>query len=184
MTTLSDMDELPVTMDGTPVELTLSKRTMIYRWVMEDITRILLWWAVWFDFAESSQKCSSDVEAGKHMHQWTGPLPEPITYLLTHWGRVTHICVGKPTIIGSDNGLSPDRRQAIIWTNAGILLIGALGTYFGEILTGIQTFSFKKMHLKMASAKWRPFCLGLSQCVKVTLEISNEIQCGSRKNTG
>ena len=42
---------------------------------------------------------------------------------LTHWGRVTHICVGKPTIIGSDNGLSPGRRQAIIWTNAGILLI-------------------------------------------------------------
>ena len=33
---------------------------------------------------------------------------------LTHWGRVTHICVGKQTIIGSDNGLSPGRRQAII----------------------------------------------------------------------
>ena len=33
---------------------------------------------------------------------------------LTHWGRVTHICVGKLTIIGSDNGLSPERRQAII----------------------------------------------------------------------
>ena len=42
---------------------------------------------------------------------------------LTHWGRVTHICVGKLTIIGSGNGLSPGRRQAIIWTNAGILLI-------------------------------------------------------------
>ena len=43
---------------------------------------------------------------------------------LTHWGRVTHICISKLTIIGSDNGLSPGRRQAIIWTNAGILLIG------------------------------------------------------------
>ena len=43
---------------------------------------------------------------------------------LTHRGRVTHICVGNLTIIGSDNGLSPGRRQAIIWTNAGILLIG------------------------------------------------------------
>ena len=52
---------------------------------------------------------------------------------LTHWGRVTHICVGKLTIIGSDNGLSPERRQAIIWTNAGILLIGSLGTNFSEI---------------------------------------------------
>ena len=42
---------------------------------------------------------------------------------LTHWGRVTHICVGNLTIIGPDNGLSPNRRQAIFWTNAGILLI-------------------------------------------------------------
>ena len=80
----------------------------------------------------------------------------------THWGRVTHICVVKLTIIGSDNGLSPGRRQAIIWTNAGILLIGLLSTNFSEILIGIQTFSFKKMHLKMSSAKWRPFCLGLN----------------------
>ena len=50
--------------------------------------------------------------------------------LLTHWGRVTHICVSERTIISSDNGLSPGRRQAIIWTNAGILLIGPLGTNF------------------------------------------------------
>ena len=81
---------------------------------------------------------------------------------LTHWGRVTHICVVKLTITGSDNGLSPGRRQAIIWTNDGMLLIGPLGTNFSEILIGIQTFSFKKMRLKMSSAKWRPFCLGLN----------------------
>ena len=80
---------------------------------------------------------------------------------LTHWGRVTHICVNKLTIIGSDNGLSPDRRQAIIWTNAGILLIGPSGTNFSEILIEIATFSFKKIHLKVSSAKRRPFCLGL-----------------------
>ena len=79
---------------------------------------------------------------------------------LTYW--VTHICVGKRTIIGSDNGLSPDRRQAIIWTNAWMLLIASLGTNFSEILNGIQTISFTKMHLKMSSAKWRPFCLGLN----------------------
>ena len=81
---------------------------------------------------------------------------------LTHWGRVTHICVSKLTIIGSDNGLSPDRRQAIIWTNAGILLIGTLGTNFNEILVEIHTFSFKNIYLKMSSGKWRPFCLGLN----------------------
>ena len=45
---------------------------------------------------------------------------------LTQWGRVTHICVGNLAIIGSDNGLSPRRCQAIIWTNAEILLIEPL----------------------------------------------------------
>ena len=73
-----------------------------------------------------------------------------------------HICVSKLTTIGSDNGLSPSRRQAVIWTKAGILLIRTLGTNFSEILSEIHAFSFKKMHLKMSSAKWRPFCLGLN----------------------
>ena len=81
---------------------------------------------------------------------------------LTHWGQVTHICVSKLTTIGSDNGLSPGRRQAIIWTNAGLLLIGSLGTNFSEILIEIQTFSFMKMDLKVSSAERRPFCLGLN----------------------
>ena len=81
---------------------------------------------------------------------------------LTHWGRVTHICVSKLTIIASDNGLSPGRRQAIIWTSAGILLIGPLGTQFSEILIEIILFSFKKVRLKVSSAKWRPCCLGLN----------------------
>ena len=81
---------------------------------------------------------------------------------LTHWDRVTHICVGNLTIIGSDNGLSPGRRQAITWTDVGILLTGHLGTNFSEILIEIHTFSFKKIHLKMSSGKWRPFCLGLN----------------------
>ena len=67
---------------------------------------------------------------------------------LTHWGRVTHLCVSKLTIIGPDNGLSPARRQAIIWTNAGILLIGPLWTNFSEILAEIITLSFNKMYLK------------------------------------
>ena len=81
---------------------------------------------------------------------------------LTHWGQMTHICVSKLTIIGSDNGLSPCRRQAIIWTNAGILLIRTLGTNLSEIFSKIRAFSFKNMHLKMSSAKRRPFCLGLN----------------------
>ena len=82
--------------------------------------------------------------------------------MLTHWGWVTHICISKLTIIVSDNALSPGRHQAIIWTNAGILLIWTLGTSFSEVSFAIYTFSFKKMQLKMLSGKWRPFCLGLN----------------------
>ena len=36
-----------------------------------------------------------------------------ITSDITHWGR------DKMAAIGSDNGLAPARRQAIIWTNDG-----------------------------------------------------------------
>ena len=98
---------------------------------------------------------------------------------LTHWGRVTHICVSKLTSIGSDNGLSPGRRQAIIWTNTtGILLIRPLGTNLSEILIEIDTFSFKKMHLKMSSGKWRSSCLGLNvfmnyPCRNITIGLTN-----------
>ena len=82
---------------------------------------------------------------------------------LTHWGGVTRICVSKQTFIGSDNGLSsPGRRQAIIWTNAWILLIGPLGTNFSEILIKIYIFSFRKMHLKNVVRKLAGICLGLN----------------------
>ena len=77
-----------------------------------------------------------------------------------------HICIGNLTMIGSgngsDNGLSPGRRQAITWTNVGILLIGPLGTNFSEMLIEIHTFSFKKIHWKMSPGKWRPFSLSLN----------------------
>ena len=33
---------------------------------------------------------------------------------------------------------------------------------FSEILIKIQNFSFMKMHVKILSAKWQPFCPGLS----------------------
>ena len=91
---------------------------------------------------------------------------------LTHWGRVTHICVSKLTTIGTDNGLSPGRRQAIIRTNAGLLLIGPWGTNFNENFIDINTFSLKKINLKMSSGKWRPFCLGLN-----VLSLNNNLIC-------
>ena len=82
--------------------------------------------------------------------------------VLTHWGRVTHNRVGKLIIVDSDNGLSPERRQAIIWTNAEILLIGPLGTNFSEILIEILTISLKKICLK---CRLRNFVLFVSASI-------------------
>ena len=101
---------------------------------------------------------------------------------LTHWGRVMHICVGNLTIIGSDDGLLPGRRQAIIWTNAVILLIGLLGTNFSELLIEIQTFSFKKKHLKVSSAKLRPFCLGLNELMSCPPYHNGQSKYSASKN--
>ena len=83
----------------------------------------------------------------------------PYQLIEAEWHTFTSV---NRDIIGSDSGLSPDRGQAIIWTNAGILLIGPLWTKFSEILIETHTFSLEKMHLKMSSRKWRPFCLGLN----------------------
>ena len=101
----------------------------------------------------------------------------------THQGRVTHICVSNLTIIGSDNGLSPGWRHAIIRTNAGILLIGPLETNFNEILIKIYIFWFKKMHLKMSSWKWRPFCLGLNVLIAVVLVSDGILSAGLTAGT-
>ena len=114
-----------------------------------------------------------------------------VSGILTHWGRVTYICVSKLTIIDSDNGLSPGRRQAIIWTNAGILLIRTLGANFSEIFSKIRAFSFKIMDLKMSSVKWRWFCLGLNvlKCIiwyiiiYTWLYYSNQRVCNWRATT-
>ena len=116
----------------------------------------------------------NDIALSAQPYLWTWPVNKAVFLfyvqfcvalyrLLTHWGHVTHICVSELTIIGSDNGLSPERRQAIIWTSAGNLLIGPLGTNFSEILININIFSFKKMHLKMLYGKWRPF-VSASMC--------------------
>ena len=75
---------------------------------------------------------------------------------------MTHKCDSKFIIIGSYNGLSPGLRQAIIWKNAEILLIGLLCRNSSEILIEIHTFSFKKMYLKILSEDGRPFCLSVN----------------------
>ena len=75
-----------------------------------------------------------------------------------------HICINNLIIIGSDYGLSPGRRQAIIWTNAGILLTEQLGINFWEILIDLkqifnQEDAFEKVFCKMAAILSRPKCV-------------------------
>ena len=91
-------------------------------------------------------------------------------YTITHGGWVMHICISDLTIISSDNGLSPGRLYATIWTNTGILLIEPLGMNFSEMLIIIQASSFKKMNLKMPSTKWHLFCLSLNVLIVYYLQ--------------
>ena len=141
----------------------LNVKTHLLFYILPKVDKIL--WVVWSEWVVEIMPCMPYPDQYMQMSckvllmlfcGWWGHSA------LTHWGRVTHICVSKLTIIGSDNGLSPGRRQAINWTNAGILLIRTLGTNFSETLSEIRAFSFNKMHLKISSAKWRPFCLGLN----------------------
>ena len=86
---------------------------------------------------------------------------------------MTHTCVNKITTIGSDNTLSPGRRQAIIWTNTTVFSIRPLGIYFSKISFKIQKFSFTKMHFKMAAILSRPQCALTEFGPMVQLECRN-----------
>ena len=83
-----------------------------------------------------------------------------VSWAVNHGGRIMHICASKLPFTGPDNGLSPSRRQTIIWTNAGILLIRPSATNFCEI-----SIKIKKSFIHdnaLLSAKWRLFCVGLN----------------------
>ena len=70
-------------------------------------------------------------------------------------------------IIGSDDGLSPVRRQAIICTNDHLLFIGPLRTKFSGIIIENETFSLTKLHLKTSSAQ-EAAILSRPQWVEIT----------------
>ena len=61
------------------------------------------------------------------------------------------------------------RRWLIAWTGPSHypnhcwnIVNWTLKINFSEIVIKIHTFSFKKIHLKVSSGKWRPLCLDLS----------------------
>ena len=77
----------------------------------------------------------------------------PATDSLTHWGRMTHICVSKLTIIGSDN-----------WYRlAGVKRLSEPMLGYYQLDRSKQTsvnsciFQFRKLHLQLSSGNWRPF---------------------------
>ena len=129
-----------------------------------DIFRIWAWYSIGNNFSITLRSWKNN---GMEEIDFLTPTPGAYFILehlqpLTHWGRVTHIYVSQLIPIVLHNGLSPDRRQAIIWNIDEILLFRCVGRNFSEILIDIYTFSFKKMQLNMSSGKWRPFCLGLN----------------------
>ena len=86
---------------------------------------------------------------------------------LTHWGQVMHICVGIPAIIGSENGLSvPSHYLNQCWHIVN-------WTLTNKLLVKIQTFPFKKIHLKMSFGKLQPFFLGLNVLMVSALPVGN-----------
>ena len=119
-----------------------------------------------------SRKCiwKHHLENGRHL------VSASISYY-TQWHMYTEYQLISPKFhiyasvnwvnIISGNGLSPRQHRAIIWTNADILSIRPKGIYSNEIIFEIQIFSFKKMHLNMSSAKWRPFCPGGDELMRL-----------------
>ena len=72
------------------------------------------------------------------------------------------------TSIGSEDGLSPIKRQAIIWNNAGISLIGPMETNFNETKF---IHLFKKIHLKCCLENGIHICTWQHQAMSTTVEL-------------
>ena len=77
-----------------------------------------------------------------HNHQCI--IIKSLSVHLTHLSLVQYIYVSELVSIGSGNGLSHVRHQAISWNNADLLSIGPPGTNLIEIWIKIQSFSFMK----------------------------------------
>ena len=54
------------------------------------------------------------------------------------------------TIIGSDNGLSPGRHQAIVWTNVGIYLIQGNTSAHGQWIIYMYLYIYIDREMKMS----------------------------------
>ena len=102
--------------------------------------------------------------------KWRGLNVREPDVVKTHWILATHIyAVVKWVIIASGNGLSLMWHQAVVWTTAGLFLIGSLRTNFSEIRTKNVYIFRQDIEVEISSAKWRPFCLGFNILNLVTV---------------
>ena len=92
------------------------------------ISVLLVWVCISYQVWEKHNKHTYDTQMA-HNTSTLGSVLAPGTsngdstvYALVNWVST-----------GSGNGLSPVRRQAITWTNGGLLSVGLLGTNFSEI---------------------------------------------------
>ena len=79
----------------------------------------------------------------------------------------------KPEYLVSSIRRVNTRQQAVTGTNAA-LLIGTVRNTYQLIFIKMQQFTIYKMHLKMLSVQWQPFCLG------IYVLIDNNVFCCSR----
>ena len=101
-------------------------------------------------------------------HRWSENTPhkESITRKKLPWWR--HHVEAWWRIYGAANwviigdNVSPVRYQDIIWTNADVLSTGRSWTNFTAMFIKIQCFYHMKIHMKISSAKSRPFCSGFN----------------------
>ena len=75
--------------------------------------------------------------------------------------------------------LAPIRHQSIIQSHDGLKLIRLFCTIFNDIK--IHSFSFRKWHFLMSSAKRWPFCLWLNMLylMKLTWDVAQKPFCNS-----
>ena len=81
----------------------------------------------------------------------------------------TNICAGNTIIIGSDNGLSSGWHQALIWTNAGIRLIGPLETNFNEISIKMLTIFHSNKCIWMGRLRNSGHFVSATMCYELAL---------------
>ena len=86
---------------------------------------------------------------------------ETVIILMSHSGRLTHICVSKLTLIGSDKAWHLVGTKPLSELMLGYCWLDPQEQNSAKFNQNSYII-IKKIHLKMSSWYWWPFCLGLN----------------------